>query len=122
MAKCGVNVPPGLTITTEVCQEFYRVGEFQQIFCPGSCSIMRRCSSTLQLGLSLAMRKLSGWSVVSVSCAWWLFFIAFHKVVGAAAYSSTAAAAAAKGYYSSCCLVCMFAAHYLHPCLFAVIL
>jgi len=26
MAKCGVNVPPGLTITTEVCQEFYRVG------------------------------------------------------------------------------------------------
>jgi phosphoenolpyruvate synthase/pyruvate phosphate dikinase len=27
MAKCGVNVPPGLTITTEVCQEFYRVGE-----------------------------------------------------------------------------------------------
>jgi phosphoenolpyruvate synthase/pyruvate phosphate dikinase len=31
MAKCGVNVPPGLTITTEVCQEFYRVGEWQQI-------------------------------------------------------------------------------------------
>jgi hypothetical protein len=27
MAKVGVNVPPGLTITTEVCQEFYRVGE-----------------------------------------------------------------------------------------------
>jgi hypothetical protein len=27
MAKCGVNVPPGLTITTEVCEEFYRVGE-----------------------------------------------------------------------------------------------
>lgn len=27
MAKCGVNVPPGLTITTEVCQDFYRVGE-----------------------------------------------------------------------------------------------
>lgn len=26
MAKCGVNVPPGLTITTEVCQDFYRVG------------------------------------------------------------------------------------------------
>lgn len=26
MAKVGVNVPPGLTITTEVCQEFYRVG------------------------------------------------------------------------------------------------
>jgi phosphoenolpyruvate synthase/pyruvate phosphate dikinase len=30
MAKCGVNVPPGLTITTEVCQEFYRVGEYPQ--------------------------------------------------------------------------------------------
>lgn len=27
MAKCGVNIPPGLTITTEVCEEFYRVGE-----------------------------------------------------------------------------------------------
>jgi pyruvate,orthophosphate dikinase len=26
MAKCGVNIPPGLTITTEVCEEFYRVG------------------------------------------------------------------------------------------------
>jgi phosphoenolpyruvate synthase/pyruvate phosphate dikinase len=27
MAKIGLNVPPGLTITTDVCQEFYRVGE-----------------------------------------------------------------------------------------------
>ncbi|KAL4151822.1 hypothetical protein PRNP1_008760 [Phytophthora ramorum] len=26
MARNGVNVPPGLTITTEVCQEFYAVG------------------------------------------------------------------------------------------------
>ncbi len=26
MAKIGLNVPPGLTITTDVCQEFYRVG------------------------------------------------------------------------------------------------
>lgn len=26
MARCGINIPPGLTITTEVCQEFYRVG------------------------------------------------------------------------------------------------
>lgn len=26
MAKNGLNVPPGLTITTEVCQEFYKVG------------------------------------------------------------------------------------------------
>lgn len=26
MARSGVNVPPGLTITTEVCQEFYAVG------------------------------------------------------------------------------------------------
>ncbi|ETL37078.1 hypothetical protein L916_11100, partial [Phytophthora nicotianae] len=26
MARNGVNVPPGLTITTEVCQEFYSVG------------------------------------------------------------------------------------------------
>jgi pyruvate,orthophosphate dikinase len=26
MAKCGVNIPPGLTITTEVCEEFYRCG------------------------------------------------------------------------------------------------
>lgn len=26
MARGGVNVPPGLTITTEVCQEFYAVG------------------------------------------------------------------------------------------------
>lgn len=33
MAKCGVNVPPGLTITTEVCQEFYRVGECRQTPC-----------------------------------------------------------------------------------------
>lgn len=27
MARCGLNVPPGLTVTTEVCQEFYKVGE-----------------------------------------------------------------------------------------------
>lgn len=27
MARCGLNVPPGFTITTEVCQEFYRNGE-----------------------------------------------------------------------------------------------
>ncbi|GLC39948.1 Pyruvate, phosphate dikinase 2 [Pleodorina starrii] len=27
MARCGLNVPPGFTITTEVCQEFYRCGE-----------------------------------------------------------------------------------------------
>lgn len=26
MARCGVNIPPGLTITTEVCEEFYKVG------------------------------------------------------------------------------------------------
>jgi len=30
MAKCGVNIPPGLTITTEVCEEFYRVGAYPQ--------------------------------------------------------------------------------------------
>lgn len=30
MAKCGVNVPPGMTITTEVCQEFYKVGKYHQ--------------------------------------------------------------------------------------------
>jgi hypothetical protein len=27
MARLGVNIPAGFTITTEVCQEFYRVGE-----------------------------------------------------------------------------------------------
>ncbi len=27
MARCGLNVPPGFTITTEVCQEFYRNGK-----------------------------------------------------------------------------------------------
>jgi phosphoenolpyruvate synthase/pyruvate phosphate dikinase len=26
MARLGVNIPPGFTITTDVCQEFYRVG------------------------------------------------------------------------------------------------
>ncbi len=26
MGRCGVNIPPGLTITTDVCQEFYKVG------------------------------------------------------------------------------------------------
>ena len=26
MAKVGVNVPPGMTITTDVCQDFYKVG------------------------------------------------------------------------------------------------
>ena len=26
MAKWGLDVPPGFTITTEVCQEFYRCG------------------------------------------------------------------------------------------------
>ncbi|GBF96181.1 pyruvate phosphate dikinase, partial [Raphidocelis subcapitata] len=26
MARLGVNIPAGFTITTEVCQEFYRVG------------------------------------------------------------------------------------------------
>ncbi|GAX83942.1 hypothetical protein CEUSTIGMA_g11366.t1 [Chlamydomonas eustigma] len=27
MARCGLNVPPGFTITTEVCQYFYRNGQ-----------------------------------------------------------------------------------------------
>jgi hypothetical protein len=27
MARTGLNVPPGLTITTEVCQEFYKCGQ-----------------------------------------------------------------------------------------------
>lgn len=27
MARDGLNVPPGLTITTEVCQEFYKCGK-----------------------------------------------------------------------------------------------
>ncbi|GFR41423.1 hypothetical protein Agub_g2109, partial [Astrephomene gubernaculifera] len=26
MARCGLNVPPGFTITTEVCEEFYCYG------------------------------------------------------------------------------------------------
>eukprot|EP00191_Tetraselmis_sp_GSL018_P009431 CAMPEP_0177600236 /NCGR_PEP_ID=MMETSP0419_2-20121207/13494_1 /TAXON_ID=582737 /ORGANISM="Tetraselmis sp., Strain GSL018" /LENGTH=102 /DNA_ID=CAMNT_0019093173 /DNA_START=187 /DNA_END=491 /DNA_ORIENTATION=+ len=27
MARIGVNIPPGMTITTEVCQAFYREGK-----------------------------------------------------------------------------------------------
>jgi len=30
MARIGVRIPPGLTITTEVCQDFYRVGKSRQ--------------------------------------------------------------------------------------------
>ncbi|KIZ06013.1 Pyruvate, phosphate dikinase 1 [Monoraphidium neglectum] len=32
MARLGVNIPAGFTITTEVCQEFYRV-EFHWPVC-----------------------------------------------------------------------------------------
>jgi hypothetical protein len=46
MAKCGVNIPPGLTITTEVCEEFYRVGEFRN-----TVDALQHC--TLQVAVCL---------------------------------------------------------------------
>ena len=53
MARDGLNVPPGFTITTAVCQEFYKCGKASAIFSmayhgslalPGLLARKRSCS------------------------------------------------------------------------------
>jgi len=50
MARLGVNIPAGFTITTEVCQEFYRVGEYSHSAEPRCCAASRLCCGLLGAG------------------------------------------------------------------------
>jgi hypothetical protein len=62
MARLGVNIPAGFTITTEVCQEFYRVGEgpcsrlLPRVLCRCACARACLCSSVRAFGVADFMR------------------------------------------------------------------
>lgn len=62
MAKCGVNIPPGLTITTEVCEEFYRVGEY-------ACALGQEAARLVLCAMGLAYRAYRVWLASGLDCS-----------------------------------------------------